>query len=378
MNTEALNQDIEMIYACASDPSLWEQCLAQISRSIGAKPGVLAIDDLRSHHGGLSIRSNFPRDALEAYNKDVRTDLWVKAITENPANIFRASHECVEQKKYLQSEHHQAFGKFADIYYAAGIHLETKADSALRLAFQRGKSQGVFEHRELDYLNALLPHIRRALDLSRRIFKLELDQKVHEALLSQIGHPLMVLDSERRIQHLNSKAEQLLSECSWLRVQNTHLIKIEGVDEREWDRAITNATYSGSFLQNEDSCTRSFLRINNAAPMHTWLIEVHRCNLQAPASGLLNFIAAEPHCLVSFRSVRGPTRHLSQRLVELYDMSASESAVACLLAEGLGAKEIADARKRSPETIRTQIKSIHAKLGVSTSAQAVALLNGLS
>lgn len=378
MNTELLHQDIEMIYACASDPSLWEQCLAQISRGIGAKAGILSIDRLDNYCSAWSIRSNSSPDMLEAYEKDVETDIWVQALVKHPQNQFRASDQLVPQKTFLGSSFHHNYTKHADIYYAAGMHFATKDDQALRVSFQRGKSQGSFEYRELDYLNALLPHIRRALDVSRRIFKLELDQKVHEAFLNQIDHPLLVLDSERRIQHLNSDAERLLSSEAWLSVHNMHLTKIEGLDEMAFNKAITNATFSGSFLLNDDSCVRSFLRSNKGDPMQTWLIEVHRCNLQAPTSGFLNFMPPEPHCLVSFRSLKVPTERLSQRLVELYDMSASESAVACLLAEGLAAQEIAHVRQRSPETIRTQIKSIHAKLGVSSSAQAIALLNGLS
>jgi len=47
------------------------------------------------------------------------------------------------------------------------------------------------------------------------------------------------------------------------------------------------------------------------------------------------------------------------------------------VSEGLSPREIADARERSIETIRTQIKQIITKIGLSTSNALIAHINSL-
>ena len=70
----------------------------------------------------------------------------------------------------------------------------------------------------------------------------------------------------------------------------------------------------------------------------------------------------EPNYLIRF-AIAGWTRELAATLARTYDLTEAEIAVAELLFDGQSTVEIAEARGRSSETVRTQIKSVMNKTG---------------
>lgn len=61
-------------------------------------------------------------------------------------------------------------------------------------------------------------------------------------------------------------------------------------------------------------------------------------------------------------------------LSSLYDLTRGEARVAALAAQGQGVQAISDWLGLSPHTVRTHIRSIHAKVGISRHAELVSLL----
>jgi DNA-binding CsgD family transcriptional regulator len=68
---------------------------------------------------------------------------------------------------------------------------------------------------------------------------------------------------------------------------------------------------------------------------------------------------------------------MSALLRMLYGLSPAETETVRHLLDGLGTQEVARRRRVSPETVRTQIKVVCAKLGVRGQAGLFALVNSL-
>jgi DNA-binding CsgD family transcriptional regulator len=82
----------------------------------------------------------------------------------------------------------------------------------------------------------------------------------------------------------------------------------------------------------------------------------------------------KPVALILFRDASKPDRSLPARLRMLFALSEAEACVAADLANGLAPGEIADDRGVSMNTLRTQMKSIHAKTGCRRQSEFVALV----
>lgn len=67
-----------------------------------------------------------------------------------------------------------------------------------------------------------------------------------------------------------------------------------------------------------------------------------------------------------------------ETLRSLFSLTQQEYIIATALAGGFGAKEIAESRHLNYETVRTHVKNIMRKMGVSRQAEITALLATLS
>jgi DNA-binding CsgD family transcriptional regulator len=65
-------------------------------------------------------------------------------------------------------------------------------------------------------------------------------------------------------------------------------------------------------------------------------------------------------------------------LQQLYGLTAAEAEIALGVADGLSAEQIAEARGKSLNTARTQLKAVLAKMGVSRQTDVVRLIVGLA
>ena len=85
----------------------------------------------------------------------------------------------------------------------------------------------------------------------------------------------------------------------------------------------------------------------------------------------------DPRALVVVRGTDRAPEHAKQLLRTAFRLTEAEAEVAMLLADGLLPEAIAASRGVSLGTVRTQIKAMHAKLGVHRRGELIAYLHRL-
>jgi len=125
------------------------------------------------------LRYGLSGDMLDEFELVKNKNIRGQRLTERDSDSFIPSHELVPQKEYIASEVYSDFAKRHDIHHTVGIYLDRNAETGLRMAFQRGRSQGYYSERETQYLNRLLPHIKRAISLSKQFLYDEFDHQVN-------------------------------------------------------------------------------------------------------------------------------------------------------------------------------------------------------
>lgn len=379
MDSDTYNRHLNLIYDCAQAPSLWEPCLDAISHSIKAKSGCISKDNLSTTKGQWSIRANFSPDMLEAYEENVDTDIWVEWLAKHPQETFQASHEIIPQKDYQNSDMFHRYGKYTDIYYATGLHIQHAQDTGIRVAFQRGKHQGGFEPHTLAYLNRLLPHMQRTIALNKRMVELNIDKQLSDELLNQFSFPIFILDSNHTIQLANQAAESLLNITDRVCVHKNKITKIQGIKPNLLSEALSTASMPDALYSENSQLISRFICKDENNKQTDWVIEVFPCKTSVSSYSHSLFGSVHSHyCVLTIHDTGKGTQSSHRVLLEDFKMSPAEIDVAALIAQGLSPKEIADCRHRSLETIRTQIKTINSKLGNSRTSQTIALMNKLS
>lgn len=173
--------------------------------------------------------------------------------------------------------------------------------------------------------------------------------------LSQIRDVVLILSRDRRILYGNKSADSLLAEGSPLQVKGGRLETSSAVVGQQLGRAIDSTCADGA---------RSVLLLRR--PSAPPLIVAISC-LDDEAENVL---------LVARDSTLHP-RSTAAALRTCFGLTRSEADVAAAIAAGESSCQIAERRGVSTNTIRTQLKTISAKLGCTGQAQISAIVHSV-
>lgn len=182
-----------------------------------------------------------------------------------------------------------------------------------------------------------------------------------EAVLSALGFAAFVCDGRGTVRGMTPAAAIAL-EVGRLRLTDGRLITPSRYAAVDLEAAIAQAAAAGAPLS---------------------LTVVNRDRLDSLAVQVLDVIAlrqpdaigaGEPRVVVVLRGDPRAGAELERVLVRAFGLTTAEAEVAARLARGERREAIAAARRTSLQTVRSQIKNIFGKLGVTREPELVALL----
>jgi DNA-binding CsgD family transcriptional regulator len=211
------------------------------------------------------------------------------------------------------------------------------------------------EHR---FLRGLAPHMGRAAHLTLRTADAS-DKASFGEQLFEMSSAMLLLNGQGRVQRMNSRAEAVLALNDGLVLAQQHLRAASSSVDARLQREI------GAALDpRRAALTDGFALVSRPSRQPVWAVSAVRL----PASQRLG-LPPRPQVLVT---IVGTVPCVSPaRLRQGFDLSQAEAEIAAALAGGMTLDQIAAGRRASLETVRGQLKSIFAKLEVSTQAQLV-------
>lgn len=237
------------------------------------------------------------------------------------------------------------------------LRVETPFGSGM-ISLRRGKSQPPFDEPALRMLEHHVPHVRRLLILRGRLGGAEQRAARLEMIVEALAPPTLLVDANGCLLQANTAAEAMLRHADGLMVAD--------------GRVVASCPSLVLALQ----CGIAAVVAREGAPAKA-------IALPRPEGGELWLslvgVAAGPgtrHALICSMADRvDPT--LERRLRDLFGLSAREAAIAVRLADGTDLPTIAEERQVAINTVRSQVKSVAAKLGCRRQSEIVALVKRL-
>jgi DNA-binding CsgD family transcriptional regulator len=215
-------------------------------------------------------------------------------------------------------------------------------------------------------LELSLPHMAKVVEINRTFTLLRLR---YQAVLSALDHVrigMCVGLAGGQILVANEEARRIFATGDGLCLAaDGRLLAREEDVTRQIRAAIELTARTADGEGTCDECAISCTRTSQASP---FLIEV--CPLRDSRGEL------ERGLLGSLVSIIDPdrTKDISTNgLVTLFGLSPAEKFVCDELLRGRSARDIADMRSVSPETVRTQVKALYAKAGVANRVELIRL-----
>ncbi|MDM1764557.1 MULTISPECIES: helix-turn-helix transcriptional regulator [unclassified Acinetobacter] len=85
------------------------------------------------------------------------------------------------------------------------------------------EKRGFLDAQEIDFLNSLLPHLRRIVSAQRHLYELSLDNIVGYNLIDRLTLPIILLSLSGHVVHYNPKMRQYLKLNEAIQIKNTQL-----------------------------------------------------------------------------------------------------------------------------------------------------------
>ncbi len=252
-----------------------------------------------------------------------------------------------------------------DFHHALGVKLWETPQSNGVLSLSRAAQQGPFQPEELRLLNLFRPHLLRAFTISQGLALAEGAPALDRARLELSGRATFLLNRIGRCVHANVAAEQLVRRGNCIKLIHGELQATDpatnAILAKSIDRAVTQDK-NGHRVSGAVSipCPASL-----AAP----LLLVSPITLEHG-----RFALSLPHAIVTIVDPDLRQAPTVDQLKSLFQLTASEAAVAIGIAKGRELKAVAEHLNLTTDSARQYLARVFAKTNTTRQHDLASLL----
>jgi DNA-binding CsgD family transcriptional regulator len=349
---------IDSIYEAGLIPSLWPALLGQLGTAIGGNGGFLfAVRD-----GYVSAVSSVEYDELvPVFMRDgwsERDPNLPRAIALNHSG-FLIDADLLSDEEMATNEVYCDFYRKHGIGYRAGTIIPIPSGDSIAIVMPRHQDRGPVPREVVALLDGLRPHLARASFAANRLgFE---RARAQADALQALGLPGAVLRAPGRVFAANGLFEALMPSLFQDRAERV---------------TVTDGTADALLADAVSALPRADGRIVKSIPVAATADRVPMILHVIPVRGSARDIFTQATVLLVVTPVDRAAVPTAEVLQGLFDLTAAEARVA----RGIGRAEtidaLADATGVNRETVRSQLKAVLSKTGLSRQQELVSLLAG--
>ena len=352
---------IDQIYCAALAPEQWGGVVESIGRRIGATSGT----SLWFNKSGLEL---------------VRADIWNvadEALREYQMHYlafcprYRASRDLEAGAIYNDETQRQSSAALKREYYdfvdqyeigKANIALVERRDElTIGVNFYCSATRE-FDEKSKSVLSILIPHLRRATNVTNRYLDV-IDKADFGEAIFNAQPATLTLDRSGRVVRVNPAAELLLAERDGIALMNRCLMASSVKDDALLQEQIGLAVQPGDLRRSRKVQSILITRHSGCAP---YCVEV----------SALRRTAQIAHEVALVTITEAPKKLRLLHLTRTFGLTDAEAEVVAMLQDGQRPEQIAEARNTSTQTVRSQIKNVYSKTGVRSQIELLSRLIG--
>jgi DNA-binding CsgD family transcriptional regulator len=348
------------------DPGRWNDALAGLASLTGSsraeliglsrENGFAAFDWISGDRDGLGDQAL----AIGAYDGGVNFRVAASFQAGEMTVVDERHYDAVRPR--LTSDLYIEFSERTDIPFGCQTSLLVDPDHFVGLAILKSRADGRSSEDQRAAFAAVAPRVRAAVKL-----QMAMEAQGRQMVLGAfdaVSTKALLVDRHGRVQAVTPAADRLLSGTRRLSVAGGRIETPVPLETRRvahaLHAAVTGASREATIVLPPLAGSEPALRMEiRALPEQAW------------AMGLA------PSAMVILRDGRADMGHHHARLRDTFGLTPAEADIALALARGLARADIARSRRVSIETIKTQLKPIYQKLGVSREAELVARITVL-
>lgn len=274
--------------------------------------------------------------------------------------------ELVPESELVGSDYYVNYLKTAGVFHILGGDTRSSDGTLARVRLSRGPDEKAFDNAHRLVLEAILPHLQRAILIHANLNRIESERNLFAGAMDKLSVGTILLDEHANVLSVNTVAKQLFEQKDGINLVDSKLL----------------------FHSRDDSSVlQSIIKEALDAQQDNQLGMVKACRLPRPSGRPDLGVVVRPVPTSTWSEgqssptialfISDPEQEFStsqQALAELFNLTKAESALALLLTRGLTLAEASEQLFISQHTARAQLKSIFAKTGVTRQAELIRLI----
>lgn len=264
--------------------------------------------------------------------------------------------EIMSPERLRQHPFHSRFlAPNGDLIWGLGHYANSGEHRSLGVRLFRQAERPSFTTTERDHLGLFSRHIAAHLRQVRQLHQLRHANAALQSMVDAWSRPIILLSQSGEVMARNEAAEQILSEESRIRLQDSHLMPGTRHDHATPIHAALRRLLSNRTHGSQDTSRCIALPGENTRIARHYALLVRRpSDPRAPESS-----AAAMLVLIDLQ--QQAACHPLEELRELFGFTITEARVANALVMGLSTEEVAQTFLVRPDTVRGHIKRLLAK-----------------
>jgi DNA-binding CsgD family transcriptional regulator len=367
-NFDKLSGLLKSLYDAAGDPRQWPEFLRLLARTTHGSGAAITLHNPRQMEHAVLLHSGYDAAAVSLYERHYASrDVWLQRVYPTSySGWLGISEDVCPTGEFLRTEIYGDFFRQVDIAHAMWATINHPRDGRTNfLGIYRHRRQGQFSPRDLELVQFLMPHMRRAFRLHFQFAELKRKNADLQAAFDQIETGIVLLGAAGKVLVMNRAASQLLSENDGisLRGDTLHAQNVRESGQLQSMIAKAQATSTGKGLSPGGM---TMISRKARPPLNVAVAPLRDAGLQdgfEPASAIVYIY--DPVSRV---------RPAHEILCTAFRLTPAECRVALLLGDGKSTREISQVLGVTANTLKSQLASIYRKTGISRQSQLVRLL----
>jgi DNA-binding CsgD family transcriptional regulator len=359
---------IGRFYDAVLQPALWHGVARELADAFGAAAGGIHIRTLapmeRAQQMWAGLDPAFEDAYLQHYFAE---DPWAAFVNRvAPGQCIASGHLLSERDLVRTAFYNDLCRPFGLHDFTGGVVLHEPGSYWISVGLLGHINGARFDDHHLTDLRNLMPHLRRALEISRRVLELQHEITIAGDALDQLSFGVIAVDEAGRVVRANRAAERILSRKDGLSVDARGLVALELRARAELRAALEQAIKGGL----GDAAKPNFVRVPRAPRAQPLALVLAPVNAGAWTLG-----ERRARCVVYVIDPESTVAPPEDVLRRVFKLTPAEARLALLVGQGKVPKEAASELSISWNTARFQLRQVFAKTGTDRQAALVRLLS---
>lgn len=349
--------NLDAIYSAIDDDNDFGNLAAAVAGFCGTRSASLTRLDNAGRVELGQMNYWHEADCAACFHYFLDDDPWRRVMMQHASKgqAFATDSVLSPQRFQATAMHNELFKVIGDdTARCAGIMVD-RDGGTLNIGIHRAAQDSAFGAEDVARLDEVAVHVGRVLHARGVLGAATNLVRLMSDMLDSSGQAVVLVDSHRRIRHMTPGAKAVLDRRDGMRCRNGMV----SLDDPAASQRL-RAAIAGAIARVPDAPDALLCPRQSGESSHRLVV------LPAGASsqdGAILLIADAARTLVSDDRLR--------RFAGIYDLTVAETALVAALADGLRLIEIADRRRVTLETIRTQLKRLFVKTGTSRQMELV-------